>query len=524
MPPRNGLGADPAAAFSRERVHVEDIAPVKAPNGGDDESSGGDGRQVPPNGHDPDIAEICRLAKLSPSQYERERKSAAERLGYRTSILDKLVLAERSGDGAHGQGRPLDLPEPELWPDPVNGTALLDELTRAVRRYVVADRQEVDAVVLWSVAAHAYDAFAVFPRLFVTAPEKGCGKSTMLEVVSLLVPRALPASNITAAALFRTIEATKPTLLLDEADTFAKDNEELRGVLDAGHRRYGAVIRLVGDSHEPRQFSVWAPVALAAIGRLPGTIEDRSIIVRLRRRRPDEEIASLRGGRALELETLARKAARWVADHPEDIASADPEMPAGIYNRAADNWHPLLVIADLAGGEWPERARQTAIELSREGGDSESARVQLLADLRALFEAVPSGVLFTKEILADLVKRDDRPWSEWKNGKPITGRQVAALLKPLGITTNQTVRRGIDHDKGYRRKDMEDAFERYLPASQSVTRGQVADSAAFTDFRSVTHENDVTDTTLENLSIPAGCHRVTDREPPPLDEEGIWTA
>jgi putative DNA primase/helicase len=484
-------------------------------------SSGGDGGQVPPNGHD---AEICRLAKLSPSQYERERKSAAERLGYRTSILDKLVLAERSGDGAPGQGRPLDLPEPEIWPDPVDGTALLDELTRAVRRYVVADRHEVDAVVLWSVAAHAYDAFAVFPRLFVTAPEKGCGKSTMLEVVSLIVPRALPASNITAAALFRTIEAAKPTLLLDEADTFAKDNEELRGVLDAGHRRDGAVIRLVGDSHEPRQFSVWAPVALAAIGRLPGTIEDRSIIVRLRRRRPDEEIASLRGGRALELETLARKVARWAADHPEEIASADPEMPAGIYNRAADNWHPLLVFADLAGGEWPERARQAAVELSRGGGDSESARVQLLADLRALFEAASSGVLFTKEILADLVKRDDRPWSEWKNGKPITGRQIAALLKPLGITTNQTVRRGIDHDKGYRRKDMEDAFERYLPASQSVTRGQVADSAAFTDFLSVTRENDVTDTPLENPSIPVACHRVTDREPHSLDEEGIWTA
>ena len=482
---------------------------------------------VEPNGHDPDAAEIGRLARLSPAQYERERRPAAKRLGYRTSILDDLVLAERDNDDAlPGLGRPLDLPDPEPWPEPVRGTALLDELTRAIRRYVVADRHEVDAAALWCIATHAFEAFAVFPRLFVTAPEKGCGKSTLLEVVSLIVPRPLPASNITAAALFRTIEAVKPTLLLDEADSFAKDNEPLRGVLDAGHRRDGAVIRLVGDNHEPRQFSVWAPVALAAIGRLPGTIEDRSIIARMRRRRPDEVIESLRGGRAPDLQRLGRMAARLTAEHAEEIAQANPMMPTGLYNRTADNWHPLLAIADLAGGGWPERARQTAIELSRDGGDGESARVQLLADLRAMFDGEPSGVLFTKEILADIVKRDDRPWSEWKNGKPITARQVAALLKPLGITTNQTVRRGIDHDKGYRCKDMEDAFERYLPA---LSIGDTVTSDGFRGSRRFSIGDtiggaapNVTDTTPENTSNSVGCHRATDPSPESLGDEGVW--
>jgi hypothetical protein len=213
-----------------------------------------------------------------------------------------------------------------------------------------------------------------------------------------------------------------------------------------------------------------------------------------------------------------------VKDHAEEIALANPTMPKGIYNRTADNWHPLLAIADLAGGEWPERARQATIELSREGGDAESARVQLLADLRELFDAEASGVLFTKEILADLSKRDDRPWSEWKNGKPITGRQVATLLKPLGITTNQTVRRGSDHDKGYRREWFDDVFVRYLPALQSVTRRQVVDSAAFHDFRSVTSKNNVTDGSSQNASVSAGCPRVTDQEPPSLDDETVtWT-
>jgi hypothetical protein len=485
-------------------------------------------QEIAAEGHELGAGEIARLAKLTLLQYERERESSAERLGFRVSILDRLVAAERGGDAFPGQGRRLDLPEPEPWPDAVEGAALLDELTRAIRRYVVVDRHAVVAAALWCIAAHAFDAFAVFPRLFITAPEKGCGKSTMLEVVSLIVPRPLAAANITAAALFRTIEAVKPTLLLDEADSFAKDNEELRGVLDAGHRRDGAVIRLVGDNHEPRQFSVWAPVALAAIGRLPGTIEDRSVIARMGRRRPDEAIQSLRGGRAPDLQRLARMVARWVSDHARDIARADPAMPAGIYNRAADNWHPLLAIADLASGEWPERARQAAIELSRDGGDSESERVQLLADLRELFDVEPSGVLFTKAILADLAKRDDRLWSEWKNGKPITGRQIASLLKPLGITTNQTVRRGVDHDKGYKRKDLEDAFERYLPR---LSIGDTVTSGGFRGFRGLSigdtigaADPNVTDTFCENLSIPAGCHRGTDQNPPSLKEEGIWTA
>jgi putative DNA primase/helicase len=203
------------------------------------------------------------------------------------------------------------------WPELVDGVTLLAELAEAIRRHVVLGEAEAVAAALWVVAVHAFDTWPVFPK-----------------------PRG--ASNITAAALFRVIEAAHPTLLLDEADTYARDNEDLRGVLDAGHRRDGAVIRTVGDDHEPRQFSAWAPVALAASGRLPGTIEDRSIRIGLRRRRPDEAVEPLRLDRTGELEDLARKAARWAADHAAELAAADPAMPEGIINRAADNWRPLL--------------------------------------------------------------------------------------------------------------------------------------------------------------------------------------
>jgi hypothetical protein len=310
---------------------------------------------TPPGANQPttvaDAAEIARLAALPLVTYGRERKLAAERLGCRVSILDRAVAAERGrGEAAPGRGRPLSLPEPEPWPQPVDGAELLDELAAAIRRHVVLDRHEADAVALWVLAVHAFDAWTIFPRLFVTAPEKGCGKSTLLDVLSRLIPKPLGASSITPASLFRTIETARPTMLLDEADTYARDNEDMRSVLDAGHRRDGAVIRTVGDNHEPRQFSAWAPVALAAIGHLPGTIEDRSIVVRLRRRRPDEPIESLRLARAGGLDELARKAARWVADHGSAFAAANPVMPAGIYNRGGQ-------LAPATRGRGPRRRR-----------------------------------------------------------------------------------------------------------------------------------------------------------------------
>jgi putative DNA primase/helicase len=416
---------------------------------------------------------------LPPLAYEREREPAAKRLGMRVTILDRLLKTERgNAETGTGQGRPLNLPDPDPWPDPVDGAALLDEVAQAIRRYVVLDQHEADGVAFWVLAAHAFDAWVIFPRLFVTAPEKQCGKTTLLDLISRLVPRRLVASGITASSLFRTIEAARPTLLLDEADAYARGNEDLRSVLDAGHRRDGAVIRTVGDNHEPRQFSAWAPVALAAIGHLPGTIEDRSIIIRLRRRRPDEPVESLRLDRVGRLEELARKAARWAADHIGVLAAADPTMPPGIYNRAADNWRALLAVADLAGGEWPERARADAAALLCDGADSESVPVQLLADPRALFDSEPSGVLFTREILAALGKNENSPWPEWKNGKPITNRQLAALLKPFKVRP-RSVRRGADTEKGYRHEWFDDAFARYLPPVQSVTPSQANDSAAF---------------------------------------------
>ena len=184
-----------------------------------------------------------------------------------------------------------------------------------------------------------------------------CGKTTLLDVLSRLVFRPLPTDNATAAVIFRVVEAHRPTLLMDESETFLPENQELRGILNSGHRQGGFSLRTVGDEFEPRRFSTYAACAIALIGRLPGTLADRSVHIELRRRRVDEAVESFRHDRTEHLDALARKLARWTLDNADRIRGADPSMPKGAFNRVADNWRPLLAIADVAGGEWQARAR-----------------------------------------------------------------------------------------------------------------------------------------------------------------------
>jgi putative DNA primase/helicase len=243
------------------------------------------------------------------------------------------------------------------------------------------------AAALWTVHAHAFAAAAAWPLLALTPPEKRCGKTTTLAVLARLVPRPLLAANITAASLFRVVEKYSPTLLVDEADSFLRDNEELRGILNSGHTRDAAyVVRTVGDEHEPRRFSTWAPKAVAIIGRLPDTLADRSIVIPMRRRARGQPVERLRLDRPGGFAELGRRAARWAADHLAALRAADPEVPGELGDRAADSWRPLLAIADLAGGEWPQQARQAAVALSSGAAEErDSVREELLGDIREAF-------------------------------------------------------------------------------------------------------------------------------------------
>jgi len=360
------------------------------------------------------------------------------------------------------QGRALILPEPEPWPQPIEGAALLTDLSAAIRLHVVMADWQADTAALWLPHAHLFERFGITPRLAVTSPEKRCGKTTLLDVMGRLVRRPLPAANLTAAVAFRVVEAQRPTLLIDEADTFLRDNDELRGILNSGHRHSGAVIRTVGDDHEPRAFATFAPCAIALIGKLPETLADRSVAIELRRRRSDEPAKPYRHDRTEHLDTLARKLARWASDHADEMSDADPAMPPGIYNRVADNWRPLLAIADAAGGEWPQRARDALQRASAGADEDDSARIMVLADIRAIFRERQADRLASAELCASLNAIEGRPWAEWRGGKPLTASGLARLLAPFTVIPG-TIRIGDATAKGYHVAHFQDAFGRYLP-------------------------------------------------------------
>ncbi len=234
---------------------------------------------------------VAKLAALSEGRYEQYRRGEAKRLNVRAAVLDRLVENARHVTGDSRAGRPLSLQEHEPWPVPVDGAALLAEVSTTVCRYVaLPSHRHADAIALWVVHTFVYDASPITPRLAITSAEKRCGKSRLLTLLSMLTPRSLKADNVTPSIMFRVIELARPTLLIDEFDSFGADNNELRGIVNSGHDSKGTVPRNVasGNDYEPRLFATFAPVAIAAIGRLPGTIEDRSILIPMRRKTVNE--------------------------------------------------------------------------------------------------------------------------------------------------------------------------------------------------------------------------------------------
>jgi putative DNA primase/helicase len=410
-------------------------------------------------------ADISRLAKLPFIAYEGERRTVARRYCIRLSSLDRIIENARwaAGGGDGRQGTAIQFPEPPCWPGPVEGAALLANLSSGIRRYVVMDERAADAAALWVLHTYLLEATNITPRLVVVSPEKRCGKTTMLDVLQCLVWRPLAAANVSTASVFRIVETHRPTLLIDEADAFLHQREELRGILNSGHRRGGTVLRVVGDEHEPRAFSTFSACAIASIGRLPATLEDRSIVISLRRRRPDEGIVSFRLDRTDDLRVLARQAVRWATDNVESVKAADPDTPSSLYNRAADNWHTLFAISDTAGGEWPQRTRRAALHLSSIAGDDQSIGATLLSDIRDIFAACGADRLTSEDIVERLADIEGRPWAEWNHCKLISKHSLARLLKPFGIAPC-VFRMGGKTPRGYQRSQFEETFTRYLPS------------------------------------------------------------
>jgi hypothetical protein len=370
---------------------------------------------------------------------------------------------QQSDDGL--QGKPLFMREIEPWETQVNGSDLIIDVCRSIRKYVVAENADIVAMALWCFHAHAIDAFGISPFLNLSSPEKGCGKSTTLTVLSYLLPRPLLSGNVSPASIFRAIDKYKPSFLVDEADTFKKLNEELKGLLNASHLRASAqAIRTVGDSYEPRTFSTWCPKAISLIGRLPDTLNDRSIVIEMKRRKSDEPYERFSYiDPHPDLEVLGRKISRWVKDNFDAIKKCRPKAER-IDLRLYDNWLPLLAVADVAGGEWPKWVRIAAEWFRSKVADAPSIKVELLSDMVAVMEG--QDRMTSEDIVKALGEMADRPWSDFRHGKPINQVQVAKMLrgfeiKPQNIWIGKPL-------KGYYTADIIAAHTRYAPSTEPL--------------------------------------------------------
>lgn len=417
---------------------------------------------------------IEELSLMSEIQYERVREAEAEQLDIRVSALDKEVKKARAGQTAD-QKKLINFTDVEPWPNEVDGAELLTEIAALVQRFIVCDIHVARAVSLWIAFTWLINEVQIAPLAIITAPEKRCGKSQLLGFISLLCYRPLIASNISSAAIYRVVETYRPTLIIDEADTFLKDNEEARGIINSGHTRQQAyVLRLVGDEHEPKRFSTWGAKAISGIGYLPETLMDRAVIFELRRKLPDEKVDRLRHAISDELnefDKLKSRLARFAKDAAEAVRLARPHLPEELNDRAQDNWEPLIAIADHAGGPWPDAARKTALAISADKDTlSTSMSVQLLADTREILRSFWNPKLrkiSTEDLLQKLIDDTTKPWPTYNRGRPLTPRQLARLLDPYGIKA-EVLRVGSSTKRGYKTANFEDAFIRYLPPLDKI--------------------------------------------------------
>jgi putative DNA primase/helicase len=456
-------------------------------------------------------AAVDRLAALSPLEYDRVRKTEAKELGVRPATLDAAVKGARKEN--HNDDLPFEEVEP--WPEAVDPAKLLTDITGTVRRFIVCDEEVSHAVALWVAMTWLIDVVLVAPLAVITAPEKRCGKSLLLSLLGRLTARAISASSISPAALFRAIDAWNPTLLIDEADAFMKDNEELRGLLNSGHTRDSAyVIRTVGESFTPTKFNTWGAKALAGIGHVADTLMDRSIVLELRRKLPHEKVDRIRQAESGLFEELRAKLARFADDYREQVRQARPPLPHSLNDRAQDNWEPLLAIAMIAGKDWLQTGTASALKLSGSESVTQTIGTELLTDIKEIFEEKQIDRIAMAELVKALCADEEKTWVSYNKGFPIKPRQVSKKLSGYDIKS-KPVRIGIEVSKGYEKSQFQDAFFRYIPSSPvpSVTTLQMNNINDLNVTEQKLRNRSVTERKTANLSESLSCNNVTERNP-----------
>lgn len=416
-------------------------------------------------------------ANAAAARLERDRERSDGQEGqpmeedYDLSASAAFPADERDRKQPRSESRPAKTTPPPRRPFvPGEGARVLDDVEAVIRKYVVLPNDEAYvAVTLWTATTHGMPAWEHATRLALISPVKGCGKTSLFEVLRCLSLDPLSLSGTSAATLFRTLNDRTLTVFHDEADTVfgakARGSEEIRQIYNAGFSRGAPVYRMVqGPENEwvSAAFDVFAMVALASkTDDLPDTIMDRSVVIRMRKPLPSETYTKIRHKHHAAIEVVGKRLGEWVETVP---TGTEPDTP--LDGRAADVWEPLLILADAAGGGWPDRARQAAVGLTEaEANIAEEDRgIDMLRDLRRLWpkrdgKRIP--VIFTRDLLVILHDDDDSSWDRYGYGQPITDRQLADLLRPYTIFPT-TVKIKGKAAKGYRLDQFKGVSARYL--------------------------------------------------------------
>ena len=386
------------------------------------------------------------LAGLSSAAYDHRRLGEAKALKIRVTTLDKLVREARTRQKAAAKTPPtVKATAPaDLWPQAVDGETLLGELTNILRTHVFLTGEQALAAALWVLFAHSHDCWQTSPNLAVQSPVPECGKTTTLKVLKHLVPNPLMLSGASPAGFYRMVadpDAPQHTWIFDEGDSFLKNNETFRGILNSGHDR---AFFSRGSGNGAKIYNTWCPKIFGLIGALPSTLQSRSIVLTLRRKLAEEQIVSL-NGRMQEIKNAGRRAARWVADNLEKLREQEPSLPEELSNRLGNNWFAPLAIADVIGGEFPEMAREAASVLSSKQEEPHEG-LALLAAIREIWGT--GKALGSKELAARLPNQ-------------ISAKALA--LKTFGIFAKMESKGPHKGRMFYYRADFEDAFQRYAP-------------------------------------------------------------
>jgi hypothetical protein len=391
---------------------------------------------------------------------------------------------------------------------PVDGGKILEAVQRFITRFVRLTEEQACLVTMWVAHTHAIAAAFETPYLQVNSPEKQSGKTRLLEVLELLVPRPWPTGRATAAVLVRKIDAERPTLLLDESDAAFKSGDEyseaLRGILNSGHREDGKASLCVGQGGNItfKDFRTFCAKCIAGIGKnLPDTVADRSIPIRLQRKARSEHVERFR--RRLvkpEATRLKNDLAGWLSGILSELKDAQPELPSQLSDRRQDGLEPLLAISAEAGGDWPARVRDAAVQIfTSQAASDDSVGVRLLADIRDVYAAMEEDKIRSEDLVAKLKEIETSPWADWHRGHGLTPGALSKLLRLFDIFP-RVIRVEGKTPRGYLRDSFSDAWERYLEPlvpgdtpSVNATAQQPAKNAVETPFSTRNMKSSVAD-------------------------------